>query len=68
VRAAQLNTSRFSSGELTNLLSTDADRVANFCPSFHAVWALPVQMIVALVYKQSVQRNFIKQHKIFLFS
>lgn len=25
-------------------MSTDTDRIVNFCPSFHAFWSLPVQV------------------------
>jgi len=31
-------------GEVVNLMSTDVDRVVNFCPSFHQLWSLPVQV------------------------
>eukprot|EP00051_Salpingoeca_urceolata_P023211 m.390480 g.390480 ORF g.390480 m.390480 type:complete len:821 (+) comp20078_c0_seq3:722-3184(+) len=37
-----------SSGQVLNLMSSDCDRVANFCPSFHQVWSLPFQIGVAL--------------------
>jgi len=30
-------------GEVVNLMSTDVDRVVNFCPSFHQLWSLPLQ-------------------------
>jgi ATP-binding cassette subfamily C (CFTR/MRP) protein 10 len=39
---------KFSSGEIINYMSTDTDRITNFCPSFHAFWSLPVQVAVAL--------------------
>lgn len=29
-------------------MSTDTDRVVNFCPSFHAFWSLPFQVGVSL--------------------
>jgi len=32
------------SGEVVNLMSTDVDRVVNFCPSFHQLWSLPLQV------------------------
>lgn len=38
----------FSLGELVNLMSTDADRVVNFCNSFHELWSLPFRFAVAL--------------------
>jgi ATP-binding cassette subfamily C (CFTR/MRP) protein 10 len=31
-------------GEVVNLMSTDVDRVVNFCPSFHQFWSLPIQV------------------------
>ncbi|KAH9492912.1 Multidrug resistance-associated protein 7 [Bulinus truncatus] len=41
--------SKFTSGEIVNFMSTDTDRILNFCPSFHAFWSLPFQIIVSLV-------------------
>lgn len=41
--------SKFSSGEITNFMSTDTSRIQNYCPSFHAMWSLPMQIIVALI-------------------
>lgn len=35
---------RFTSGEIVNFMSTDTDRILNFCPSFHAFWSLPFQV------------------------
>ncbi|XP_021347494.1 multidrug resistance-associated protein 7-like isoform X1 [Mizuhopecten yessoensis] len=40
--------SKFSMGEIVNFMSTDTDRMVNFCPSFHAVWSLPFQIGVSL--------------------
>ena len=40
--------SKSSTGEIVNFMSTDTDRIVNFCPSFHAFWSLPVQMAVSL--------------------
>lgn len=37
-----------SLGELVNLMSTDSDRVVNFCNSFHELWSLPFRFAVAL--------------------
>nr|QST14991.1 ABCC10 protein [Diaphanosoma celebensis] len=37
----------------SNLMSTDIDRVVNFCPSFHAFWSLPVQVAVTLYFLHS---------------
>ncbi|XP_074640753.1 ATP-binding cassette sub-family C member 10-like [Tubulanus polymorphus] len=44
----------FNSGEVVNFMSTDTDRVVNFCPSFHQFWSLPFQLAVSLylLYKQ----------------
>jgi ATP-binding cassette subfamily C (CFTR/MRP) protein 10 len=43
-----------STGSVLNLMSTDCDRLANFCPSFHQFWSLPFQIAVALylLYRQ----------------
>lgn len=38
----------FLSGKALNLMTTDADRVTNFCASFHMFWSLPLQIIVTL--------------------
>ncbi|KAM4772481.1 ATP-binding cassette sub-family C member 10 [Rhinophrynus dorsalis] len=38
----------FSPGEVINFMSTDADRVSNFCRSFHELWSLPLQFSVTL--------------------
>ncbi|XP_029448719.1 multidrug resistance-associated protein 7-like isoform X2 [Rhinatrema bivittatum] len=40
--------SRFSTGEIVNFMSTDTDRLINFCPSFHELWSLPIQFGIAL--------------------
>ncbi|XP_068230080.1 ATP-binding cassette sub-family C member 10 isoform X2 [Palaemon carinicauda] len=42
------NLGKFTTGEVVNMMSTDTDRVVNFCQSFHAFWSLPVQMAVTL--------------------
>ena len=39
---------KFTSGQITNFMSTDTDRIVNFCPSFHAFWSLPFQIGVSL--------------------
>ncbi|KFU84875.1 Multidrug resistance-associated protein 7 [Chaetura pelagica] len=39
---------RFTMGEIVNFMSTDTDRLVNFCLSFHEVWSLPVQFAIAL--------------------
>ncbi|XP_063822575.1 ATP-binding cassette sub-family C member 10 [Ostrinia nubilalis] len=39
----------FSVGEITNFMSTDTDRIINSCPSFHALWSIPLQLVITLV-------------------
>jgi hypothetical protein len=36
--------SRFSTGEVANLISVDSRKIMDFCISFHEVWSLPVQI------------------------
>ncbi|TSS35866.1 Multidrug resistance-associated protein 7 [Bagarius yarrelli] len=38
----------FTTGEVVNYMSTDTDRLVNFFNSFHEVWSLPFQFILAL--------------------
>ncbi|XP_072938675.1 ATP-binding cassette sub-family C member 10 [Epargyreus clarus] len=38
----------FSVGEITNFMSTDTDRIVNSCPSFHALWSIPLQLVITL--------------------
>lgn len=38
-------TKMFSVGEITNFMSTDTDRIVNSCPSFHALWSIPLQVL-----------------------
>lgn len=40
--------STFSTGYLVNLLTSDTERVVNLTPSFNELWAMPVQVIVAV--------------------
>lgn len=40
--------SAFNLGEVVNFMSVDTDRIVDFCPSFHQMWSLPVQVGVAL--------------------
>ncbi|XP_026752373.2 uncharacterized protein LOC113512651 [Galleria mellonella] len=47
VTSTELSTS-FTIGEITNFMSTDTDRIINACPSFHAVWSIPLQLIITL--------------------
>nr|KAG5712893.1 hypothetical protein BaRGS_007490 [Batillaria attramentaria] len=39
---------KFNTGEIVNFMSTDTDRIVNFCPSFHSFWSLPFQVAVSL--------------------
>lgn len=43
VTSTNLN-KHFNYGEVTNFISTDTDRIVNSCPSFHAVWSIPLQV------------------------
>ncbi|GFQ88371.1 multidrug resistance-associated protein 7 [Trichonephila clavata] len=45
----KVSLSGMNTGEILNFISTDADRIVNFCNSFHQVWSLPLQVIIALV-------------------
>ncbi|XP_066034710.1 ATP-binding cassette sub-family C member 10 isoform X1 [Chamaea fasciata] len=38
----------FTVGEIVNFMSTDTDRLVNFCRSFHELWSLPVQLAITL--------------------
>lgn len=38
----------FTTGEIVNFMSTDTDRLVNFCLSFHELWSLPVQFAITL--------------------
>ncbi|KAJ3614567.1 hypothetical protein NHX12_018139 [Muraenolepis orangiensis] len=48
LRVGRRGVASFALGQVVNLMSTDADRVVNFCNSFHELWSLPVQFAVAL--------------------
>ncbi|XP_076226546.1 ATP-binding cassette sub-family C member 10 isoform X2 [Nomia melanderi] len=39
---------QFNFGEIVNFMSTDSDRLVNSCPSFHAFWSIPLQLVVVL--------------------
>ncbi|VUZ42719.1 unnamed protein product [Hymenolepis diminuta] len=39
---------KFGTGNLVNLLTTDVERVVNLIPSFNELWAMPVQVVVAV--------------------
>jgi len=43
-------------GEVVNLMSTDVDRVVNFCPSFHQLWSLPLQVSILPVFPEPANR------------
>ena len=45
-RGDSLSDSFSGTGEVVNLMSTDVDRVVNFCPSFHQLWSLPLQVSI----------------------
>jgi len=49
MKAKPVSLASYSTGEITNFMSTDVNRVVNFCPSFHQFWSLPFQVIVTLV-------------------
>ena len=34
--------------QVVDFMSTDADRIVNFCSSFHQFWSLPFQIAVSL--------------------
>jgi len=38
----------FSTGQVVNYMSTDTNRVFNFCRTFHQFWSLPFQIAVSL--------------------
>ncbi|XP_051169843.1 ATP-binding cassette sub-family C member 10 [Leptopilina boulardi] len=44
--SASVLNENFSSGEIVNFMSLDSDRIMNFCPSFHALWSVPIQLSV----------------------
>ncbi|XP_075056885.1 ATP-binding cassette sub-family C member 10 [Mixophyes fleayi] len=48
VRGEGTGLAGFSTGEVVNFMSTDADRISNFCRSFHELWSLPLQFSVTL--------------------
>uniref|UniRef100_H2YA70 ABC-type xenobiotic transporter n=1 Tax=Ciona savignyi TaxID=51511 RepID=H2YA70_CIOSA len=47
--AKPVSLAQFSTGEITNFMSTDVNRIVNFCPSFHQFWSLPIQVVITLV-------------------
>ncbi|GFN76447.1 multidrug resistance-associated protein 7-like [Plakobranchus ocellatus] len=48
LQANAVTQATFTPGEIVNFMSTDVDRILNFCPSFHAFWSLPFQVGVSL--------------------
>ena len=48
LRVTSADLSKFSSGEIVNMMNTDTDRIVNFIPSFHAFWSLPFQVGINL--------------------
>ncbi|NXH43271.1 MRP7 protein, partial [Dicaeum eximium] len=48
LRVSSTSLARFTVGEIVNFMSTDTDRLVNFCRSFHELWSLPVQLAITL--------------------
>ncbi|NXR89260.1 MRP7 protein, partial [Hypocryptadius cinnamomeus] len=48
LRVSSTSLARFTVGEIVNFMSTDTDRLVNFCYSFHELWSLPVQLTITL--------------------
>ncbi|NXO61500.1 MRP7 protein, partial [Phainopepla nitens] len=48
LRVSSTSLARFAVGEIVNFMSTDTDRLVNFCRSFHELWNLPVQLGITL--------------------
>ncbi|NXR48741.1 MRP7 protein, partial [Hippolais icterina] len=48
LRVSSTSLARFTLGEIVNFMSTDTDRLVNFCRSFHELWSLPVQLAITL--------------------
>nr|XP_009685033.1 PREDICTED: multidrug resistance-associated protein 7 [Struthio camelus australis] len=48
LRVSGTSLGRFTVGEIVNFMSTDTDRLVNFCLSFHEVWSLPFQFAITL--------------------
>jgi ATP-binding cassette, subfamily C (CFTR/MRP), member 10 len=49
----------FTVGEITNFMSTDTDRIVNSCPSFHALWSIPLQVSMKVKYIHTYHSRFI---------
>ncbi|XP_054675058.1 ATP-binding cassette sub-family C member 10 isoform X3 [Grus americana] len=48
LRVGSTSLTRFTVGEIVNFMSTDTNRLVNFCLSFHEVWSLPFQFAITL--------------------
>ncbi|NWY02623.1 MRP7 protein, partial [Nothoprocta ornata] len=48
LRVSSTSLAHFTVGEIVNFVSTDTDRLVNFCLSFHEVWSLPFQFAITL--------------------
>ncbi|NXD28363.1 MRP7 protein, partial [Spelaeornis formosus] len=48
LRVSSTSLAHFTLGEIVNFMSTDTDRLVNFCHSFHELWSLPVQLAITL--------------------
>uniref|UniRef100_A0A8C8RCD8 ATP-binding cassette sub-family C member 10 n=1 Tax=Pelusios castaneus TaxID=367368 RepID=A0A8C8RCD8_9SAUR len=48
LRVSGSSLASFTIGEIVNFMSTDTDRLVNFCVSFHEVWSLPFQFAITL--------------------
>ncbi|NXL55713.1 MRP7 protein, partial [Chordeiles acutipennis] len=48
LRVSSTSLTCFTVGEIVNFMSTDTDRLINFCLSFHEVWSLPFQFAITL--------------------
>ena len=62
MRVSSVDLSHFSTGQVVNFMSTDTDRIVNFCPSFHQFWSLPFQIAVSLYLLYLQVRNIIIYH------
>uniref|UniRef100_A0A8C0UAT8 ATP binding cassette subfamily C member 10 n=1 Tax=Cyanistes caeruleus TaxID=156563 RepID=A0A8C0UAT8_CYACU len=48
LRVSSTSLAHFTVGEIVNFMSTDTNRLVNFCLSFHELWSLPVQLAITL--------------------
>lgn len=48
LKTSTVSLSNFNTGQIVNYMSTDVDRIVNFCISFHQFWSLPFQIAVSL--------------------